>query len=73
MRWDCVGQMAMDSVPSTVQLLTARPLLRLISRNMSWLSGYAVMQQAYLGCEGEKAMILKEDCFSVWGNLKCFI
>lgn len=31
------------------------------------------MQQAYFGWDGEKAIILKEDCFSVWGSLKCLI
>jgi hypothetical protein len=31
------------------------------------------MQQAYLGCEGENAIILKDDCFSVCGSLKCLI
>jgi hypothetical protein len=65
--------MEMDYVPSTLKLLTASPRLRDMSRNMSWLSGSAVMQQAYLGWEGEKAMILKVDCLSVCGSLKCFI
>jgi hypothetical protein len=54
-------------------LLTAKPLLRLISKNISWLSGSEVIQHAYFGCDGENAIILKEDCFSVWGNLKCLI
>lgn len=70
---DWVGQIAMESVPSTLKLLTASPLLLLISKNISWLSGSAVMQQAYLGWEGEKVIILNVDCLSVWGNLKCFI
>jgi hypothetical protein len=65
MRCDCVGQIEMDSVPYTLKLLTASPLLLEISKNMSWLSGSAVMQQAYFGCEGEKAIILKVDCLSV--------
>jgi len=31
------------------------------------------MQHAYLGCDGENAIILNEDCFYVCGNLKCLI
>lgn len=68
-----MGQMEIESVPSTLKLLTARPRLLEMSKNINWLSGSAVMQQAYLGWDGEKAIILKVDCLSVWGNLKCFI
>ena len=63
----------MESVPSTLKLLTASPRLREMSRNISWLSGSEVMQQAYFGWEGENVIILKVDCLSVWGSLKCFI
>lgn len=62
-KWDCVGHIDIESVPYTLKLLTANPLLRLISKNISWLSGSEVMQHAYLGCDGEKAIILKDDCF----------
>jgi len=36
---DCVGHIDIDYVPSTLKLLTANPLLLLISKNISWLSG----------------------------------
>ena len=72
-KWDWVGHIDSDSAPSTLKLLTAKPLLREISKNMSWLSGSHVIQHTYLGWEGEKAIILKEDCFYVWGSLKCLI
>lgn len=72
-KWDWVGQIESESAPSTVKLLTARPLLLEISKNISWLWGSDVMQQRYFGWEGEKAINLKEDCFYVWGSLKCLI
>lgn len=71
--WDCVGLIVNEEAPVTEKLLTARPLLLEMSKNISWFSGSPVRQQAYLGCDGAKAMILKVDCFSVCGNLKCLI
>lgn len=70
---DWVGLIAKEEAPMTGKLLTARPLLLDMSRNMSWFSGSPVRQHAYLGCEGAKAIILKVDCFSDWGSLKCLI
>lgn len=70
---DCVGQMESESAPSTVKLLMASPRLRDMSKYISWLWGYEVIQQRYLGWEGENAMSLKDDCFSVCGSLKCLI
>lgn len=31
------------------------------------------MQHKYFGCDGENAISLNDDCFYVWGSLKCFI
>lgn len=62
-KWDCVGQIDNESAPSTVKLLTASPLLLDISKNMSWLWGSEVIQQRYLGWEGENAISLNDDCF----------
>lgn len=64
-KWDWVGQIDNESAPYTLKSLTARPLLREMSRNISWLSGSHVMQHTYFGCEGENVITLKEDCFYV--------
>jgi hypothetical protein len=68
-----VGLIVSEEAPTTEKLLTASPLLLEMSKNISWLSGSPVRQQAYLGCEGANAIILKVDCFYVCGNLKCLI
>lgn len=72
-KWDWVGQIDKESAPSTVKLLIARPRLREMSKYINWLWGYAVIQQRYFGWDGEKAISLNDDCFYVWGSLKCLI
>lgn len=62
-KWDCVVHMDILYALSTLKLLTANPLLLDTSKNINWKSGYPVKQQAYLGCEGEKAIALNVDCF----------
>ncbi len=70
---DWVGQIVKESAPYTVKLLIANPLLLEMSKNISWLCGYDVIQQMYFGWEGLNAISLNDDCFYVWGSLKCFI